>query len=322
MHSLLNDVLDILAYLSSLAGQQALLLLFGVTQPFRKAWATLAYMVSNVLPTLTRNTDQVDSTADASDVHDTSKTPKRKSKPRYSQIATPYVPGHLVSEEGAFPPVQARLPPAERSVDDLPAFQEALDRAQAAFYEASSPARPKQRGAVAEQELEKAAPARRAAKGAAAQRPKRKQANGEGDGGEAASLVSPPKRRRKQTEEQPAASSGTRRVAPSTKPLADGRRAVEALDDAARPSSRQAIREIRTGRAAASASHIPKRTTRQQTLSEEPEAEPLQKAVTNSTQQARETALAARKRAREATLARKEVGTQVDTRIAKRKKAA
>jgi hypothetical protein len=220
------------------------------------------------------------------------------------------------------------LPPAERSVDDLPAFQEALDRAQAAFYEASSPARPKQRGAVAEQELEKAAPARRAAKGAAAQRPKRKQANGEGDGGEAASLVSPPKRRRKQeaaTGEQPTAVpvvAGTRRVAPSTRLAASGRRPVEALDDVARPTSRQAIRETRTGRAAASASHIPKRTTRQQTLSEEPEAEPLQKAVTNSTQQARETALAARKRAREATLARKEIGTQVDTRIAKRKKAA
>lgn len=325
VHSLLNDVLDILAYLSSLAGQQALLLLFGVTQPFRKAWATLAHLVSYVLPARAYKPDQGDITADAPDVQDTSKTPKRKGKPRYSQIATPYVPGHLVSEEVAFPPVQARLPPAERSVDDLPAFQEALDRAQAAFYEASSPARPKQRRAAAEPELEEVAPARRAINGAKAQRAKRKQASGEVDGAEAASLASPPKRRRKQdaaTGEQPAGASGTRRVAPSSRPAANGRKVVEALDDDARPSSRQAARETRTSRTAASASHIPKRTIRQQTASEEPEPEPSQKAVTNSTQQARQTALAARKRAREATLARKEIGTQVDTRISKRKKAA
>ena len=327
VHSLLNDVLDILAYLTSLAGQQALLLLFGVTQPFRKAWATLAYPVSYVLPARTRDTDTGDSTTGAPDVHDTSsKTPKRRGKPRYSQIATPYVPGHLVSEEVAFPPVQARLPPAERSVDDLPAFREALDRAQAAFYEASSPAGPKQGRAAAQQEreleLEKTAPARRAANGGTAQRTKRKQANGEVDVEEAAS---PPKRRRKQdaaTGRQPAGASGIRRAAPSTRHAASGRRSVGAPDDDAQPSSRQATRETRTGRTAASASQIPKRTTRQQTVSEEPELEPSQKAVTNSTQQARQTALAARKRAREATLARKEIGTQVDTRISKRKKAA
>lgn len=70
------------------------------------------------------------------------KTPrrtKRSNKPRYSQIATPYVPGHLVANESVYPPVQPRLHPAERSADDLPAFQEAMDRAQAAFYEVGSP---------------------------------------------------------------------------------------------------------------------------------------------------------------------------------------
>lgn len=73
---------------------------------------------------------------------DTSKTPrrsKRSTKPRYSQIATPYVPGHLVTDESVYPPVQPRLHPAERSADDVSAFQEAMDRAQAAFYEVSSP---------------------------------------------------------------------------------------------------------------------------------------------------------------------------------------
>lgn len=72
----------------------------------------------------------------------TTKTPrrsKRASKPRYSQIATPYVPGHLVADESVYPPVQPRLHPAERSADDVSAFQEAMDRAQAAFYEVSSP---------------------------------------------------------------------------------------------------------------------------------------------------------------------------------------
>lgn len=75
-------------------------------------------------------------------VDTSSKTPrrsKRATKPRYSQIATPYVPGHLVADESVYPPVQPRLHPAERSVDDVSAFQEAMDRAQAAFYEVSSP---------------------------------------------------------------------------------------------------------------------------------------------------------------------------------------
>lgn len=81
----------------------------------------------------------------------TAKTPRRSKaskKPRYSQIATPYVPGHLVADESVYPPVQPRLHPAERSADDLPAFQEAMDRAQAAFYEIGSPPTHKHGNAV------------------------------------------------------------------------------------------------------------------------------------------------------------------------------
>lgn len=69
--------------------------------------------------------------------------PRKVAKPRFSQIARPHMPGHLVAEGVSFPPIQTRLQPAERSYDQLPDFRDAMDRAQAAFYEAESPVRRK-----------------------------------------------------------------------------------------------------------------------------------------------------------------------------------
>lgn len=78
----------------------------------------------------------------------TTETPNRTTrpsrKPRYSDIATPYVPGHLVAESSLHPPVRPRLDPSERSFEDVNSFQEAMDRAQAAFYEPDSPSAPQQ----------------------------------------------------------------------------------------------------------------------------------------------------------------------------------
>ena len=125
----MNEILDITIYLF---GKLLGFLLY----PFRFAgqYAHRLYHLFKAKATILEESAQAENMRTQAET----KTPgrnKQRTKPRYSQMATPYVPGHLIAEAAAFPPVQPRLHPSERSVDDMPAFQEALDRAQAAFYE-------------------------------------------------------------------------------------------------------------------------------------------------------------------------------------------
>lgn len=143
----LNEVLDVVCYIAILIIKQVAYGCSFVLAPLliavkysKKLWAAVT---SNLLSKKGEEADthfQDPTMLQVPQVNGASKTPRRaKRKTRYSEIATPYVPGHLVADETIFPPVQPRLHPAERSADDLAAFQEAMDRAQAAFYEVGSP---------------------------------------------------------------------------------------------------------------------------------------------------------------------------------------
>lgn len=146
----LNEVLDVACYIVVLIAKRIVSFVSLVLLPVRKTVNKVSSNLQAMKASLQRrssvpNTEEAQGDTTLLQVpftEDTSKTPrrsKRASKPRYSQIATPYVPGHLVADDSVYPPVQPRSHPAERSADDVSAFQEAMDRAQAAFYEVSSP---------------------------------------------------------------------------------------------------------------------------------------------------------------------------------------
>lgn len=237
------------------------------------------------------------------------KTPRKERKPRYSQVATPHVPGHLVAEASAYPPVQPRLDPAERSLDDLPAFQEALDRAQAAFYEAS--------------------PERMLA-GTALNGKRSRQGVISGEPGPSAKVSQRISRRRKVTEVEDASTIDSRNKSK--------RRKAVVIDEDAGETARIATNGASAGRhesgrsdsidqpgqpctnGSSGSSRLPLPALKHRKAFGEAQKS-AETAVTRSGQRARETALAARKRAPEEALARKGLANQVDSRIAKRKKA-
>lgn len=143
----LNEVLDVLCYILVLAVEQLAHALSLVFSPIWKLHSQIRHLCRSPTDMEPKEKDggavsyEPDTTLlQVPHASGISKTPRRKqNKPRYSEAATPYVPGHLVADESVHPPVQPRLHPSERSADDLPAFQEAMDRAQAAFYEVGSP---------------------------------------------------------------------------------------------------------------------------------------------------------------------------------------
>lgn len=134
-----NDILGVLVYISGVVLNTA-------WEPFRfigrKAtviWRAIKPAPASSAPGTT-NTDAGHNDTSHANAHTPkqTRTSTRRSKPRYSTIATPHVPGHLTTvsiSSTAYPPIQPRLHPSERSYDDIPAFQEAMERAQAAFYE-------------------------------------------------------------------------------------------------------------------------------------------------------------------------------------------
>ena len=147
----LNEILDVACYIVTLITRQIIDLLLLPLLPIKHGITRISSLLHAMKPTFHRvtssnATEEAEAEPDTTiravpSTSDSAKTPrrsKRSSKPRYSEIATPYVPGHLVADESVYPPVQPRLHPAERSTDDVSAFQEAMDRAQAAFYEVSS----------------------------------------------------------------------------------------------------------------------------------------------------------------------------------------
>ena len=311
--TILDDVADITSWLLSSAVSAVWQTLLKVFAPFVRLWQILTWPVRRIFGG--KSSAAEDATIPAQAVAYDAKTPrrsKRTGKPRYSQVATPHVPGHLIGEDAAYPPVQPRLDPSERSLDDLPAFQEALDRAQAAFYEASSPQREKSG-------LREAAPAlnghkngKPPAAGQPSQRGRRRKI------AETAVEVEEesPKRRKVQKMATPAEED----AADSSRLFVRGKgnSRVDTAGISTQQNGRTALRN-----AGATTSRLPQRALNITTVPAAvegggPVGEP---AITRASQRARETALAARKRAREDALARKVIANQVDSRIAKRKKA-
>ena len=307
---ILDDVADITGWLLTSAATTVWHIIRTALAPFQRVWQVLTWPYHRLFRSRHDGPMHEEPVAETCMDKKTPRRSKRSTKPRYSQVATPHVPGHLVEEDQAFPPVQPRLDPAERSHDDLPAFQEALDRAQAAFYEASSPQRPNNtaHGDAAQDEEHTLALASRRN----GQRGKGKHTLDTNDGEDEET----PKRRKVQKAD---VKGSNHEVVQNRVAIDSGKRGV---NGARKPPS------SRNGRVARN--RVGNGTSKLPQLTAPPTSAPVGKAeseqlvepaITRSSQRARETALAARKRAREEALSRKVIANQVDSRIAKRKKA-
>lgn len=138
----LNEVLDISVYIT---GALLSFAVWPLVTAFRKAKQGYRW----VLPARPATFDttvqgQPEDTASLTDGR--TPKPRRRAKPRLSQTATPHAPGHLlIAADDSHASMTRRDMWPEASTDSMPAFREALDRAQAAFYEAESPERSRNR---------------------------------------------------------------------------------------------------------------------------------------------------------------------------------
>ena len=132
----LNEVLDISVYI---IGALLSFAIWPFVTAFRKAKQGFQWLLPARPSTFdTSVQEQLEDTAIAAD--GTTPKPRRRAKPRLSQMATPHAPGHLlIAADDSHASMTRRDMWPEASTDSMPAFREALDRAQAAFYEAESP---------------------------------------------------------------------------------------------------------------------------------------------------------------------------------------